>query len=191
MKQDIIQFAAKYRTFISRILVGFLFIFIFISEGSWSNDRILALMIDVFAFILILICTFGRLWASIYICGYKEEAVISSGPYSMVRHPLYFFSFMGVLGLCLTTGNSVVTLVIMTTYIIYYPLVILDEEATLKRKLGKKYEEFIKKTPRFIPNPALFKEPEHYTVYPKIFRRSLMDIVWFMGLYMILRVINI
>jgi protein-S-isoprenylcysteine O-methyltransferase Ste14 len=47
-----------------------------------------------------------RLWCSLYISGYKNSQLITSGPYSLCRNPLYFFSFVGFAALCARCPTS-------------------------------------------------------------------------------------
>jgi len=38
----------------------------------------------------------GRAWCSLYIGGRKKAEIVSRGPYSITRNPLYVFSFFGM-----------------------------------------------------------------------------------------------
>ena len=41
---------------------------------------------------MILICILGRTWATLYIGGQKQRELVTKGPYSVVRNPLYLFT---------------------------------------------------------------------------------------------------
>jgi protein-S-isoprenylcysteine O-methyltransferase Ste14 len=45
--------------------------------------------------LLILICILGRTWTTLYIGGLKRRTLVTKGPYSVVRNPLYLFTLLG------------------------------------------------------------------------------------------------
>ena len=121
----------------------------------------------------------GRAWASLFISGKKDQTLIHVGPYANCRNPLYFFSFIGSLGL----GSETITIptVIVIMFVIYYKLVIKDEEKRLEELFGEEYRSYKAKTPCFFPkfNGATSKLDDHYDVNPRIFYRRLFDCAWF------------
>lgn len=132
---------------------------------------------------------FGRLWCSLYISGYKNNTLISEGPYSLCRNPLYFFSFIGALGIGLSTGNFTIPVMIIVGFSIYYPLVVSGEEARLAVIHGERFESYRQKTPAFFLRFSAFREPDEYTVRPKIFRKDIGDAVWFIWAVCLLQLI--
>jgi protein-S-isoprenylcysteine O-methyltransferase Ste14 len=63
-----------------------------------------------------------------------DQQVITSGPYSIVRHPMYFGALVMLLGIPLGLGSwwGILTVVLMTAVIIWR---LLDEEKFLTRNL--------------------------------------------------------
>ena len=55
----------------------------------------------------------GRIWTSVFIAGFKDQLLVRSGPYAVVRHPLYALSMLAMLGLGLTTGSMTITLAML------------------------------------------------------------------------------
>ena len=55
----------------------------------------------------------GRIWTSVFIAGFKDQLLVRSGPYAVVRHPLYALSMLAMLGLGLTTGSITITLAML------------------------------------------------------------------------------
>ena len=124
---------------------------------------------------LVGLATVGRLWCSLYISGYKQAQLVTAGPYSISRNPLYFFSLLGFAGIGLATETLTFAAVMVAATLAAYPAVIRDEEQTLHEKFGAAFVEYCERTPRLFPDFGKFTEPESWTVSPRIFRRSMGD----------------
>lgn len=190
MGQKIIQLAEKHRILISRVLVTFIIALCIISRHSWEEDSYIILFFEALGLILIGVCTLGRLWTSMYISGYKTHNLIQEGPYSVVRNPLYFFSFLGATGLGFSSENILVLGLIVSLFAIYYPFVILAEEQEMVKIHGEEYIKYMERVPRFIPKLSLFKEPELYIVKAKKYRKTFFDAMWFIWFYMLLQIVE-
>lgn len=169
------------RIFISRIFaLGFFLILVF-TESTQEGD-ITSAVLFLAGLVLIGIATVGRLWCSIYISGYKNTELITVGPYSITRNPLYFFSFIGFVGIGMATETFSFTLAFALIFAFIYPHVIKREEDYLRAKFGGAFEEYCARTPRFFPKLKGVHEPESYTVNPRLFRRTLRNVLWFIWL---------
>ncbi len=191
-KQSLESFA-RYRVLISKIFVVFLILIFVFSENIWIHKpfyKWLWLILQSIGFILVTICSLGRIWAAVYLCGNKTFTLVTQGPYSMVRNPLYFFSFLGVIGIGLTSCSIAGLLLMVAMFFLYYLPTILDEEKTLERFHKENLEDYLAKVPRIIPNFSLLQEPELYTIEPIGFRRTILDVMWFFWVYLILVIIE-
>jgi len=139
--------------------------------------------------ILAAIGAFGRLWCSLYISGYKNKTLITVGPYSLCRNPLYFFSFIGSLGIGLSTASFTIPMIIVCGFALYYPLVVSDEEARLALLHKEHYQRYRQMTPSIFPRFSAFSEPGEYKVHPMIFRKDIGDSVWFVWIVFLLQLI--
>lgn len=128
---------------------------------------------------LVIIGTFGRMYCSVFIGGRKNDEVVRIGPFSVVRNPLYVFSFIAVLGIGLESGAFIMLCLLVGAFILYYPLVVAREEAFLKDRFGAPYETYMREVPRWIPKLSLWVEPETCEVKPKFVRRTALDAIWF------------
>ena len=63
--------------------------------------------------IVIFFGVLGRLWSILYIGDLKSVEVVTDGPYSLCRHPLYLFSTLATLGFALML-QSLIFAVILT-----------------------------------------------------------------------------
>ena len=189
---SILEFTQEYRISISRICGAIIILLVLFSGPSHTSSGLtyLDLAVDFLAFILVIAAAFGRLWALAYIGGHKTKDLITDGPYSMVRNPLYFFSLIGAVGIGIMTNNVLVFGLIVILFGLYYPFVIRAEENHLREVHGEEFDEYREKTPMFFPRPSLFREPSHYTIDTRLFRRAFFSVMWFPLLFMVLIVIE-
>ena len=136
---------------------------------------------------LVALAVVGRLWCSLYISGYKNNELITAGPYSMTRNPLYFFSLLGFAGVACATQSFSFVVLVMAVFALGYPLTIRSEEAFLRSKFGDAFERFCARTPRFFPNLRNYHEAATWVVHPERFRRTMVDVVWFVWLVAIVQ----
>lgn len=121
----------------------------------------------------------GRLWCSLFIAGRKNVELVTQGPYARCRHPLYFFSLLGAVGVALASGMLTPALVVAGAFAAYYPTVIRREDALLRRRHGPCYETYAEKLPAFWPRLHGAAVPEQWTCRPRIFLRHLYSAAWF------------
>lgn len=189
-EKGIIFAVAKSRVVVSRIF-GFLILLVILFTGhSFSQEGITDMLFEVSGFFLLSICSLGRLWALMYISGNKRRELITEGPYSIVRHPLYVFSLIGAFGIGLASENLLVLGLVVAFYLLYYPFTIMAEERKLTNKFGEAYLEYMKRTPRFLPRFSLYKEPELYQVKASSFVRNFADGMWFIWVFMLMHLIE-
>jgi protein-S-isoprenylcysteine O-methyltransferase Ste14 len=182
-------FSQKYRIAVSRVFGVLIVLLILFSAPSREPGGYVRMGVDLFCFTLVLVATFGRLWALAYISGHKSRDLIEVGPYSMVRNPLYLFSFIGAVGIGIFTWNILVLALILVMFGIYYPFVIRGEEDRLRDMHGSTLDEYLAKVPMFIPKPSLYHDDEGYTIDTRLFRRSFFQVVWFPLIYFFLDVV--
>jgi protein-S-isoprenylcysteine O-methyltransferase Ste14 len=175
------SFARKQRILASRFFGLGVVALLLISKSQWENS-LWGSMFFLIGAALIGIAVTGRLWCSLYISGYKSGTLITTGPYSLSRNPLYFFSFLGAIGIGLATETLTIPACLAAAFALYYPYVIKAEEAKLAGIHKEAFDDYRKSTPAFFPSFKLLTEPEEYTVKPKIFRRTLFEVWWFVAL---------
>ena len=181
----------KLRIHISQIFSVLLVVIICLSENSWEYKAPFVTTVLFFlGAVLVGIASIGRLWCSIYIAGYKTKNLITEGPYSMCRNPLYFFSFLGAIGVGFASETFLLPLVILFAFACYYPFVIKSEEAKLKKKHKNEFKIYFDNVPRFFPKISLLKEPEEYIIKPITYKRHMFNALWFVWLIGILEIIE-
>ena len=84
--------------------------------------------------------------------------LITSGPYSLVRHPSVIGKLLGIIGLGILSNSTVFTFVIIPIlfgWSVFYNRFI--QEKVCVEKFGKDYLEYRKKVPMFIPRLSKIK----------------------------------
>jgi len=186
-KRSFIEKQRKIFTHIFSMVLGVLILF---SQSRWEGCYLVADIFFLAGIILVGVATVGRLWCSLYICGHKTKNLITVGPYSVCRNPLYFFSFLGGIGIGFASETLTVTLLIFSGFLFYYPFVIRAEEKKLRRIHGIDFDRYMSKTPRFFPSLSGLYEPEEYTVRPRLFKRRIFDALWFVWMAGILELLE-
>ena len=178
--------ASRHPFAIHRILISRFFALVFlllvIFTESAQQESLVSDFLFLLGLLLVSLATAGRLWCAVYINGYKNKALVSEGPYSLTRNPLYFFSLIGFVGVGFATETFTIPLAALLLFGLLYPQVIKKEETKLRSLFGTAFDEYCARTPRFFPNLRLFREPESYSLDTRRFRRAIWDVLWFLWL---------
>ena len=172
------QYFATHRLRVSRIFAIAFFLVVLAMESAHEGSLV-STALFLLGLLLVGVATVGRLWCSLYISGHKNAELITTGPYSLSRNPLYFFSLLGFAGIGFASETVTLGAVLAAAMLIGYPAVIRQEEAVLRERFGAEFEAYCARVPRFLPKLSAYVEPETYTVNPRLFRRSMLDVVWF------------
>jgi methanethiol S-methyltransferase len=84
----------------------------------------------------------------------SSSSFTNSGWYSIVRHPLYFFSTLFMVLNPVMTSQWLILTIMGTSYFIIGGLI---EERRLSVEFGEAYRHYQQRVPFFIPNPAKFR----------------------------------
>ncbi len=131
-----------------------------LSKPSVPGGTWLDLVADVIGWILFLNAAVLRMWSTLYLVGRKEKVVVSEGPYSVCRNPLYLGSFSLMLSVGFLLKSLTFALGILCAAMVYTLVTVPSEERTLREKLGDDFSRYCERVPRFWPRPGLFHTPE-------------------------------
>jgi steroid 5-alpha reductase family enzyme len=123
-------------------------------------------LIEWVGFFLIVVCILGRTWSSLYIGGRKIEELVQTGPYSVMRNPLYFFSILGATGVGAQSGSVLIALICGLIALVVFRVVVGQEEKVLIDRYGDTYRAFMARVPRFFPKPSLWADDATLTIRP-------------------------
>jgi len=81
----------------------------------------------------------------------QADALITAGPYRLVRNPIYLADLIAYFGfgLCLPPTGMLLPVLIYVHYI----QIIKYEEISLHREFGQSYRQYAKQVPRLLPHP--------------------------------------
>jgi protein-S-isoprenylcysteine O-methyltransferase Ste14 len=178
--QTIDAYLTRHRIGLWRAVVLLVFASLVFGHSKWDDTWVSPLLLTV-GMLGVTLATVGRLWCALYISGRKNNELVTSGPYSICRHPLYVCNLLGILGLGAMTESITVMGVLAVAFAIMYPAVIRREDNFLASSFPQ-YAEYARRTPAFFPRPALYSAEKTWTVHVASFQRNIADSVWFLGL---------
>ena len=144
-----------------------------VTQSMWSEGPHETL--EWLGYAAIILCVLGRAWCTIYIGGRKRSEIVALGPYSVVRNPLYLFSFIGVTGIGLQFGEVTWALLMMAAFALYYRQVVRREESVLSAAFPVAYPAYCARTPRWLPDLRLWRNADSIAVNPALLTRALID----------------
>lgn len=157
----------------------------FLSEGSHGHEFVELLGIGFVAG-----CFLGRLWSILYIGGKKNDELISTGPFSMTQNPLYFFSTVGAVGIGLMYGSVLAAAALGLVSFIVFRMTAQKEAEFLLGKFGTAYEAYAARTPRFWPNPLLFRDQDEWRFSTRALKRTFYDGLYFLALFPAIEIVE-
>jgi protein-S-isoprenylcysteine O-methyltransferase Ste14 len=152
------------------------------SVGSWQREGT-----EHFGMMLIIIAILGRSWCTLYIGGRKVRQLVTVGPYSLTRNPLYLFSLLAVVGIAAQTGSLAISAISAVLTIAIFMPVIQKEEAELLRLHGRRFELYRLDVPRFVPRLSNWTDAAELAIDPDRWRRTVLDSLVFLFLVSLLR----
>jgi protein-S-isoprenylcysteine O-methyltransferase Ste14 len=131
--------------------------------------------------LLIFICVCGRTWCSLYIGGRKTSELVTAGPYSISRNPLYLFSIIGGVGVGAQLGSLAVAALAGIFAWTVHLLVVVQEERLLSVAHADAYRAYFAAVPRFLPRFALWRDEDMLQISPRIVKRTFLDACMFIA----------
>lgn len=129
---------------------------------------------------LIFIAIAGRTWSALHIGGSKKVRIVDTGPYSVVRNPLYLFTLIGAAGIGAQTSSLVVTLACPVIAAAVLSVVVAREEDYLRKKFGSAFDEYTRRVPRFVPNLSGYRDVDQLMIQPKVVYRTFLESSYFL-----------
>jgi protein-S-isoprenylcysteine O-methyltransferase Ste14 len=125
---------------------------------SENGDSDYHVWIEFGGFVAILAAIGLRLWCTLYIGDRKSDELVTTGPYSVCRNPLYLGSMLGAVGVGMQTGMASFALLCGLICWAIFAVVVRREEAFLHGRFGPAYARYCVRTPRFWPRFDLYDD---------------------------------
>lgn len=163
------------RRLVLAVLVVMLFAALLFGQSTFPPDTPMHESIEMFGVLLIFLGVVGRLWSTLYIGGRKSSEVVTGGPYSITRNPLYVFSTVAAAGVGAQIGSFSGIVLFALLCAGAFHIVILREEKFLRQALGAPYEAYLARVPRFFPKLSLYQEGDTGSFRPRLLLNTLLD----------------
>jgi protein-S-isoprenylcysteine O-methyltransferase Ste14 len=155
----------SFRRFWLAIGIAFVAVILLFVSSAWTIEAVHDFT-EAFGLAFIGVAVIGRLWCTLYIGGRKSEEIVSSGPYSVSRNPLYVFSMIGAIGVGAQSGSLIVAALFGILCFVAFWVVARREEKFLALQFPGTYGEYVKRVPRFFPRPSLYRDEPSLNVLP-------------------------
>jgi protein-S-isoprenylcysteine O-methyltransferase Ste14 len=90
-----------------------------------------------------------RSWAAGVL--HKNSELTTSGPYGLIRNPLYAGSFLMMFGFCTLVGDPINFLLVLGPVLLIYVVKVRQEERHLAGRFPQAWADYARSTPRFVP----------------------------------------
>jgi protein-S-isoprenylcysteine O-methyltransferase Ste14 len=165
----------RMRRLVLAVMVVAMIVALLFGQSVFPPDTPIHETIEMVGVLLIFLGVIGRLWSTLYIGGRKSAEVVTGGPYSITRNPLYLFSSMAAAGVGAQMGSIVATIGFGALCAVAFHIVILREEKFLKTAMGESYRAYLARVPRFFPKLSLYQEGDTGSFKPRLLLNTLLD----------------
>ncbi|MBN2211194.1 MAG: isoprenylcysteine carboxylmethyltransferase family protein [Sedimentisphaerales bacterium] len=151
------------------------FVAVFVRPDRWSVFSATAFHVELWGYLFLLAGLMMRIWSIFYIGDRKSKKLVTDGPYSLCRNPLYVGTFLLSIGVGLCFENPMMLLLLLFLFIPIHFWVVLAEESHLEKLFGDAYRDYKKKTRRFWPSFKAYHSSESVQVPVHAIRRIALD----------------
>lgn len=173
------RFAAR-RIFWSRVIAALTLAVVLLVKPPASMPAWLAEAFELAGYALLIFAALWRVWCLVFIAGVKDGELVTSGPFSVVRNPLYVGTFAGLVGFGCAVELPALAIALGVLFALLYPAVVANEEQRLRELFGERFDQYCARVPRWVPDWSLYQEPAQVSVPPARMRAGILDAMWFL-----------
>jgi protein-S-isoprenylcysteine O-methyltransferase Ste14 len=185
-----LPFFQLYRINALRTLGGVAFCLLAITSAP-PTLPLMGVVFELTGTLAIFLAIAGRGWSLFYIGGRKNSELVTFGPYSITRNPLYFFSLVGIAGVGAQTGSLLSMGIFVMVAYLAFDMAMRGEEAYLESRYGSGFEEYRRAVPRLWPDLSLWRECEDVPLRSAQAIGSLRDGIVFLGAWIGIELIRL
>ena len=142
---------------------------------SWHFESSTAFIIEFAGYMFLFAGLVVRMWSILYIGGRKSSELVTDGPYSICRNPLYIGTLFIAVGAGLCFENVVLLAVTVMVILPVHYIVARMEEPHLQAKFPVEYPAYMQSVPRFWPRLGIYRSPPSIMVSTRAIGRVLID----------------
>lgn len=147
----------------------------------WSGE-----VASIVGLLLMAGAALARVWTSVFIAGHKEERLVTVGPYSLCRHPLYALSLVSGLGVGLASRSVVILLITLALLVLLQLHAMRIEEQTLRARYGEEFRRYCEEVPLLIPRSLGARTPNDVHINVPVYWKAFLDAGSFIALYAVI-----
>jgi protein-S-isoprenylcysteine O-methyltransferase Ste14 len=131
-----------------------------LTTGSWAQLGLHAVAWATFAAGAAL-----RFWSALYLGGRKERELVTDGPYSIVRHPLYLGSvLLGASAALFLESPLVLAALLVVAAVLGTTTVRIEEDVLRSRHGNDAYDSYSARVAAFVPSMRTLYTPTRITL---------------------------
>ena len=142
---------------------------------SWGIESSTSFWIEFAGYIFLLSGLAIRMWSIFYIGGRKSGELVTVGPYSLCRNPLYVGTLLVGIGVGLCFENIPMLACILFLVVPIHMLVVIREERHLAGLFPQQFPAYMQRVRRFWPGFKNFRSDKEIVVSVHAIRRVMID----------------
>lgn len=154
--------------------VPIVFLVVFV-RPHWELESTFAYVLELTGYVVLLAGLGIRVWAILFIGGRKSQTIVTDGPYSLCRNPLYLGTVLLAFGVGLCFENVLVLIAAVAIVLPVHYAAARLEERHLLAKFPADYSAYLERTSRFWPRWRSYSSPTNVSVSTRAIRRVMVD----------------
>jgi len=157
-------------------LVPVVFLVMFV-RPSVPTDSGVSFILESTGYVFLLAGLAIRMWSILYVGGRKSRELVTEGPYSICRNPLYVGTFFLAIGAGLCFENLPLLAATVAVILPVHLVAAKMEEHHLQATFPVKYPQYRRRVPRFWPRFHNYRSQKTLVISVHAIRRATVDAV--------------